>query len=325
MTNEILKVSGLKTHFHTRRGIVKAVDGVDFSLHPGEILGMVGESGCGKSITSLSILGLIQKPAGRIVDGEILFNGKNLLALSEKEMNNIRGRDISMIFQEPMTSLNPVYTIGEQISEVLRQHAGMNRKTAWKRGEELLDMVKMPLPKKRMYCYPHELSGGMRQRVMIAMALACKPSVLIADEPTTALDITIQAQILELILDLRKQTGTAILFITHDLGVVAELCDRMIVMYCGHVVEQGKVADVFADPRHPYTQGLLRSIPNVKCDTDTLFSIDGSVPSPFALPKGCSFAPRCRASTQKCTEVMPPLIEVEKDWVVRCNKGVSCV
>lgn len=281
----ILEVKSLKTHFFSGKKVIRAVDGVDFNVKRGETLGIVGESGSGKSITSLSIMRLIAKPPGKIVDGEINFKGKNLLSETEEGMRQMRGNKISMIFQEPMTSLNPVYSVGEQIAEAFRIHQKLPKKEAWQNAVEMLRLVGIPSPEKRAKQEPHELSGGMRQRVMIAMALACKPELLIADEPTTALDVTIQAQILDLLKNLQEQLGTAVIMITHDMGVVSETCDRVAVMYCGKIVEHTDVDSLFEDPKHPYTQGLLRSIPAVDRDVEELEAIPGTVPSPDNLPR----------------------------------------
>jgi oligopeptide/dipeptide ABC transporter ATP-binding protein len=317
----LLEVKGLKTAFHTRDGIVRAVDGIDFHVDRGEIMGLVGESGCGKSVTSLSIMGLVAKP-GRIERGEILFDGRDLLKLESEEMRKLRGDRISMIFQQPTSALNPVWQVGRQIAEVLQLHRGMQRKAAWLRARELLTMVGIPDPERRLKAYPHEMSGGMAQRVMIAMALACEPELLIADEPTTALDVTIQAQILDLIRNLREETGTAVILITHDLGVVAEMCDRVAVMYAGEIVEQTDVVSLFRDPLHPYTRGLIGSIPVLGELVDELTVIPGSVPNLIDLPKGCRFAPRCAArepeNVAMATEVHPSLLPVRTGHDVRC-------
>ena len=305
--SDLLEVGELGTWFYTRQGIVKAVDGVQFGVAAGETLAIVGESGCGKSMTALSLMRLIPDPPGRIVSGSVKLAGKDLLKLSEREMRGVRGNEISMIFQEPMTSLNPVMTIGKQISEALILHRALDKKGAWKRAVEMLDLVKIPEPAQRAKEYPHQLSGGMRQRAMIAMALACNPKVLIADEPTTALDVTIQAQILELILELQREFGTAVILITHDLGVVAETAQRVIVMYAGRKVEEAEVGELFARPLHPYTSGLMASIPRLdllrganRADADRLQEIPGIVPPLFALPAGCAFAPRCAKADDKC-------------------------
>ncbi|MGN7175992.1 ABC transporter ATP-binding protein [Cytobacillus sp. SAFR-174] len=313
----ILEVKNLKTHFFSGKKVIKAVDGVDFDVKRGETLGIVGESGSGKSITSLSIMRLIAEPPGKIVDGEINFKGKNLLSETEEGMRQMRGNKISMIFQEPMTSLNPVYSVGEQIAEAFRIHQKLPKKEAWQKAVEMLRLVGIPSPEKRAKQEPHELSGGMRQRVMIAMALACKPELLIADEPTTALDVTIQAQILDLLKNLQEQLGTAVIMITHDMGVVSETCDRVAVMYCGKIVEHTDVDSLFENPKHPYTQGLLRSIPAVDRDVEELEAIPGTVPSPDNLPPGCSFAPRCPFATDLCLTEEPLLIEDSGDKV-RC-------
>ncbi|NGQ97138.1 ABC transporter ATP-binding protein [Brevibacillus sp. SYP-B805] len=314
---KILEVRQLQTHFFTEEGVVKAVDGVDFTVHKGETLGIVGESGCGKSITSLSILRLIASPPGKIVGGEILFKGEDLLKKSEEEMRNIRGNDISMIFQEPMTALNPVYPVGEQIAEAFRLHQGLGRREAWAKAVEMLRLVGIPSPEKRAAQEPHELSGGMRQRVMIAMALACHPELLIADEPTTALDVTIQAQILDLMKSLQQEMGMGIIMITHDLGVVAETCDTVAVMYAGKVVEYTDVDTLFEQPKHPYTIGLLNSLPRLDRDEEELQAIPGSVPSPYHMPPGCRFAPRCAYATEKCNTALPELFDTGTG-LVRC-------
>jgi oligopeptide/dipeptide ABC transporter ATP-binding protein len=314
----ILEVKNLQTHFSTDRGVIKAVDGVDFKVNKGQTLGIVGESGCGKSITSLSIMRLIASPPGKIVGGEVLFKGQNLLALSEEKMRHIRGNEISMIFQEPMTSLNPVYSVGEQIAESIRIHQKLNRKKAWEKAVDMLKLVGIPSPEKRAKQEPHELSGGMRQRVMIAMALACNPELLVADEPTTALDVTIQAQILDLLKKLQEDFGSAVIMITHDLGVVADTCDMVAVMYAGKVVEYTDVDSLFEKPKHPYTEGLLNSIPRIDEDREELLAIEGSVPSPTDMPIGCRFAPRCPYATALCHEKLPDLLSLEEDSQVRC-------
>ena len=307
----LLEVKGLRTEFRSGGSVFAAVDGVSFTLQPGETLGIVGESGCGKSVTSLSIMRLVPNPPGRVAAGEIRFEGRNLLDLPEAEMQAVRGDAISMIFQEPMTSLNPVQTVGDQIVEAIRLHRPVGVAEARARAVEMLRLVKIPSPETRLDEYPHQLSGGMRQRVMIAMALACDPKILIADEPTTALDVTIQAQILDLLRDLRSRTGTAIMLITHDLGVVAEIAHRVIVMYAGRIVEEAPVDLLFADPQHPYTLGLLGSIPRLGSDGDErLIAIEGTVPNPFALPAGCRFSPRCPLADDKCRSEAPELREV---------------
>ena len=319
--SHLLEVKNLQTQFRTRAGVVRAVDGVSFHLEAGELLGLVGESGCGKSITALSVMRLVGVP-GRIVGGEVWFDGRDLLKLSESEMRAIRGDDIAMIFQDPMTSLNPVYTVGEQIAEALRLHRNLNRKAAREGAVEAMREVAIPDPGRRADDYPHQLSGGMRQRVMIAMALACDPKLLIADEPTTALDVTIQAQILELIDELRRTRNLAVLLITHDLGVVAEVADRVAVMYTGRIVESSPVGELFARPKHPYTEGLLRSVPKLTeagvQKAERLQTIEGTVPKPTNLPPGCHFAPRCPHRMPRCTEGDLPLYQLEGGVSVRC-------
>ena len=317
----LLEVNNLQTHFPTRAGIVKAVDDVSFYINEGELLGLVGESGCGKSITALSLMRLIAPP-GEIVGGSIRFKDEDLLKASDERMREIRGDDISMIFQDPMTSLNPVYTVGEQIAEALRLHRGLNKRDAIGGAIDAMKEVAMPAPERRINDYPHQLSGGMRQRVMIAMALACNPELLIADEPTTALDVTIQAQILELLDELRQTRRLAVLLITHDLGVVAEVADRVCVMYTGRIVEESGVDELFEKPKHPYTQGLLRSVPKLRGISEQketrLSTIEGTVPSPTNLPEGCHFAPRCEFRMDICTKGRIPLYEIENNIKVRC-------
>jgi peptide/nickel transport system ATP-binding protein len=313
----ILKVSGLRTHFHTEEGVVKAVDGVDFEVPRGGILGIVGESGCGKSITALSIMRLVAEPQGRIVDGQILFNGQDLLKLDAQAMRRIRGNRIALISQDPMTSLNPVFTVGDQVMEAIMLHQGLKRGEARKRAIEMLERVGIPSAATRIDDYPHQFSGGMRQRVVIAMALSCEPDLLIADEPTTALDVTIQAQILDLMRDIRDRNNAAVIMITHDLGVVAELCDKVAVMYAGKVVEYTDVHTIFANPQHPYTQGLLQSIPQLGGNQTRLTPIEGQPPSLSKLPPGCAFAPRCPHAWVKCHEA-PRLDTVEAQHLVRC-------
>src|SRR5258705_48885 len=319
--SHLLEVRNLQTHFPTRAGLVRAVDGVSFYLDRGELLGLVGESGCGKSMTALSIMRLISPP-GKIVCGEIIFDGNDLLKLPEADMRQIRGDDIAMIFQDPMTSLNPVFKVGEQIAEALRLHRKMSRREARLAAIDAMREVSIPDPERRVDDYPHQLSGGMRQRVMIAMALACNPKLLIADEPTTALDVTIQAQILELLDELRKNRELAVLLITHDLGVVAEVADRVAVMYTGRIVEESPVEELFARPKHPYTEGLLRSVPKLTSEYVTkkerLETIEGVVPSPTDLPPGCHFAPRCSHRMPRCTLEEIPLYDLEGDVKVRC-------
>jgi peptide/nickel transport system ATP-binding protein len=317
MTAPLLEVRGLKTRFSLEEGPVLAVDDVSFSIPPGGTLGVVGESGCGKSVTALSIMRLVPDPPGKVVGGEVRFKGQDLLALPEGEMRRIRGNHLSMIFQEPMTSLNPVYTVGEQIGEAVRLHQGLDRKRARERAVEMLRQVGIPAPEQRVEAYPHQLSGGMRQRVMIAMALACNPDLVIADEPTTALDVTIQAQILDLLKRLQAERGMAVMLITHDLGVVAESCDAVVVMYAGRVVEQAPVRALFSRPAHPYTAGLLRSIPSFHASQggegrQRLKTIPGVVPSLRRLPVGCRFRDRCERALEVCARIDPPL-ELKRD------------
>jgi oligopeptide/dipeptide ABC transporter ATP-binding protein len=320
----LLEIDNLQTHFFTRAGVVRAVDGVSYSVRAGETLGVVGESGCGKSVTALSILRLVASPPGRIVGGRVLFEGRNLLELTERAMEDIRGNDIAMIFQEPMTSLNPLLTIGRQIGEAVALHRGLSGREAWDEAIEMLRRVHIPEPERRVHAYPHQLSGGMRQRAMIAMALSCNPKLLIADEPTTALDVTIQAQILDLMRELQDTTGAAIILITHDMGVVAENADRVIVMYAGRKVEEASADDLFESPGHPYTKGLLGSLPNLEiaARTDTrrarLSEINGMVPSLANLPRGCSFAPRCGFATEECRAAYPPLTQYRPGHWVAC-------
>lgn len=317
----ILEIKGLKTYFYTEAGIVRAVDGVDLVVERGEVLGLVGESGCGKSVTTLSVMRLVGQP-GRIVEGEIIFEGQDLLKLPESRMVDIRGNQISMIFQQPQSCLNPVFRIGDQLSEVLLIHQDVSKAEAEDRAVQLLAMVGIPEPESRAQSYPHEMSGGMAQRVMIAMALACTPQLLIADEPTTALDVTIQAQILDLMRNLESQLDTAIILITHDLGVVAEMCDRVNVMYAGRIVEEAEVTELYQSPKHPYTQALIGSTPVLGQADKELTTIPGSVPNLINLPKGCKFAPRCEAriehNLQRCTEEEPELKPVAPNHLVRC-------
>jgi oligopeptide/dipeptide ABC transporter ATP-binding protein len=319
--NNILEVKGLKTQFFTEAGVVKAVDGIDINVKRGEVLGIVGESGCGKSVTSLSVMRLVGQP-GKIVEGEIIFDNENLLDLPESKMIHIRGNRISMIFQQPQSCLNPVFRVGDQLSEVLFIHQNMDKETGEKRAIELLSMVGIPEPESRIQAFPHEMSGGMAQRVMIAMALACVPELLIADEPTTALDVTIQAQILDLMRNLRTKMDTSIILITHDLGVVAEMCDRVTVMYAGRVVEEAPVVDLFESPKHPYTTALIGSTPVLGQAEKDLTTIPGSVPNLIHLPQGCKFAPRCAARVENeleiCTQEEPDLISVGPNRFVRC-------
>lgn len=312
-----LEIKGLKTHFFTKRGVVPAVDGVDLTIPKGQIIGVVGESGCGKSMTAMSVMQLLQHP-GRIVEGEILLDGENLVGKSKKEMCKIRGNDISMIFQEPMTSLNPVYTIGRQVSEAVLLHQKVTPAEAKEMVIEIFRKVGIPEPEKRYNSYPHQLSGGLRQRVMIGMAMICHPKLMIADEPTTALDVTIEAQILHLMRELKNTTGTSIMLITHNLGVVAEVCDYVYVMYAGKVMEAAPVHELFRNPSHPYTLGLLNSIPKVTYTRDRLYTIRGMVPNLQQLPSGCRFCPRCEKTMRACTQEMPGLIDIGGGHLVRC-------
>ncbi len=319
MGNNLLQIENLRTHFYTEDGVVPAVDGVTFYIKPGETLGVVGESGCGKSVTGISILRLVPDPPGKILPGSrILFNNRNLLELGEREIQKIRGNEISMIFQEPMTSLNPVFSIGNQIGETLKLHQGLKPAEAREKCIQLLKKVGIPRAEKIVDEYPHALSGGMRQRVMIAMALACNPKLLIADEPTTALDVTIQAQILELMKELRHSFNTAIMLITHDLGVIAEMADRVVVMYAGKVVEQADVRSIFANPLHPYTHGLLHSIPKIEGAIERLESIQGVVPNPLRLPPGCLFEPRCTRAMDICRLQRPEIKDLDGGRQVSC-------
>ncbi len=317
----LLEVKNLKTYFYTEDGVVKAVDGVDFHVMPGEVLGLVGESGCGKSVTSFSIMRLVGVP-GKIIEGEIYFEGRNLLKLSEAEMVKMRGNRMSMVFQQPQSSLNPVFKVGDQVAEVLQIHQSLDKAKSWEKAVELLKLVGIPDPVKKASAYPHEMSGGQAQRVMIAMALALSPKLLIADEPTTALDVTIQAQILDLMRDLRTRLGTSVILITHDLGVIAEMADRVAVMYGGRIVEQAEVTELFDHPLHPYTQGLLGSIPVLGKVLERLDVIPGSVPNLINLPPGCRFAPRCRErikhNMQICSDIDPNLVEARQGHIVRC-------
>lgn len=320
-TKPLLEVKNLKTYFFTEEGVVKAVDGVDFKVLPGEVLGLVGESGCGKSVSLLSVMRLIDKP-GKIVQGEILFDGRDLLKLTESEMTQVRGNRMSMIFQQPQTALNPVFNVGDQIAEALNIHQGMGKEPAHERVVELLNKVGISEPERRAMAFPHELSGGMAQRIMIAMALACEPELLIADEPTTALDVTIQAQILNLVRDLRNEFNAAVVLITHDLGVIAEMAERVAVMYAGRIVEQADVKTLFANPMHPYTIGLMGSIPVLGRIKEHLDVIPGNVPNLIDLPPGCRFASRCHVRMENqllaCTEIEPDLVEMKAGHSVRC-------
>ena len=319
----LLQVQGLRTHFQTELGVVRAVDGVGFNIAAGQTLALVGESGCGKSVTALSIMRLIPSPPGRIVAGQVLFGDQNLVTMPESRMRKVRGNRIAMVFQEPMTSLNPVYTVGNQIVEAIRLHQGLGKRSAWQRAEELLGQVGIPEPTQRVRQYPHQLSGGQRQRVMIAMALSCKPELLIADEPTTALDVTIQAQILDLLGQLQRQTNLAILLITHDLGVVASVAHYVCVMYAGKIVESADVDELFANPLHPYTQGLFRSLPRLAEAKRRLEVIEGTVPDPRAFPSGCKFHPRCPLgrNDQRCQTVEPLRREVKPGHAAACFKA----
>ena len=318
----LLDVENLQTYFHTFEGVAKAVDDVSFYVNKGDVLGIVGESGCGKSVTAQSIMRLIPVPPGKIEQGKILFDGINIVDLSMRQMRSIRGKRISMIFQEPMTSLNPVYTIGNQVSEMFILHEKLSKKQSWERSVEMLHKVQIPAPEKRVYEYPHQLSGGMRQRAMIAMALSCNPEILIADEPTTALDVTIQAQILDLMIQLKEDYETAVIMITHDLGVIAEIAERVVVMYAGKIVEEGETEAIFEDTKHPYTQGLLKSIPKLgeraRHGRHRLQEIKGIVPSLYDLRVGCGFAPRCPHVMDQCREKIPELIDTGECHSVRC-------
>ena len=316
--NNILEIKNLHTYFYTDSGVIKSVDGVDIELREGTTLGIVGESGSGKSVTALSVMGLLMGTTGKVAEGEILFEGRDLTKLDDEERRKMRGEKISMIFQEPMTSLNPVMKIGDQITECILMHNNISKQEAWDKAVEMLKLTGVPRVERMMKEYPFQLSGGQRQRVMIAMALVCKPKILIADEPTTALDVTIQAQILDLMENLKQKTGTSILFITHDLGVVAEVCDDVVVMYSGRVVEKGDVRSIFASPSHPYTKGLLASIPKLGECAEELESIPGNVPNPKYMPQGCKFAPRCSCAFDKCREEEPGFYDVGEGHMSRC-------
>ncbi|MCA6117462.1 ABC transporter ATP-binding protein [Bradyrhizobium sp. WSM 1738] len=319
--DNLLEVRGLKTHFATDRGLFRAVDGISFSVPRGRTVGLVGESGCGKSVTSLSVMGLVPSPPGKVEAEAVLFGNRDVLRLSADERRKLRGGKMSMIFQEPMTSLNPVHTVGQQIVEAILAHSAMTPRAARARAIEMLELVRIPSAAQRIDDFPHNMSGGMRQRVMIAMALSCEPALLIADEPTTALDVTIQAQILDLLSDLQRRLGMAILIITHDLGVIAEVADQVLVMYAGRIVESADVNDLFADPQHPYTIGLLGSIPRIDVDRKRLATIEGTVPSPNNQPAGCRFAPRCPFADQRCRLDPPPLRDIAPGHQVACWKA----
>jgi oligopeptide/dipeptide ABC transporter ATP-binding protein len=318
MAQKTIEIRDLKTHFFTRRGLVKAVDGVNFSVGKGETLGLVGESGSGKSITCLSILKLVPQPAGKIVGGEILLNGVDLVPKTEKEMRQIRGGKISMILQEPMTSLNPVYTIADQVGEPIRLHQKLNRKGVFEKVKEMLTLVKIPSPEVRMKSYPHQMSGGMRQRIMGAMMLSCQPDLLIADEPTTALDVTIQAQFLELIKGIQRDFNLSMIMVTHDFGIVAKACDLVAVMYAGQIVENAPIMEIFDNPQHPYTQALMNSLPKIEEKAHRLYSIAGQPPDLADLPRGCNFLPRCPEAMEKCFQESPPRSEVREGHFVSC-------
>ena len=323
MTAPLLELDNLRTYFYTDNGVARSVDGVSLHVGAGETLGVVGESGCGKSVTALSILRLVRAP-GRIEPGSaIRFEGKDLLTLGERDMQHVRGNRIAMVFQEPMTALNPVFTVGDQIAEVARIHAGMSKRDAWQKAIEMLRLVGIPAPEQRASEYPHQLSGGMRQRVVIAMALVMNPALIIADEPTTALDVTIQAQILELLADLTRRLGTSILLITHDLGVVAENCSRVVVMYAGEVVEEATTGELFAHAHHPYTEGLLGAMPRVGGEAERLATIPGTVPPPTAWPEGCRFRDRCPYSWERCEREHPPLYQINAGHTSRCHLAVE--
>ena len=320
MSNQLIKVQNLKTYFYMEDEVVPAVDGVSFTINEGETLGIVGESGCGKSVTALSILRLIPQPPGKIVEGNVFLRDVDLLTLSESEMRKVRGNEISMIFQEPMTSLNPVFKVGDQIAEAIRLHQGLDKNAAWRKSIDALASIGIPSPRDRVNDYPHQMSGGMRQRVMIAMAISCNPSLLIADEPSTALDVTIQAQILDLMRQLQNELRMSILLITHDLGVIAEMARNVAVMYAGLIVESADVTQIFERPLHPYTQGLLNSIPKLVGGGERLTAIDGVVPDPTHLPPGCRFEPRCKYAVEQCKHEIPAPEYLEPEHLVRCFK-----
>ena len=318
MERNMLEVKNLKTHFFTRHGVVKAVDGVSFSVQEGETLGLVGESACGKTITCLSILRLVPQPAGRIVAGEIFMAGEDLMKKSEKEMGKIRGKQISMILQDPMTSLNPVFTIGQQVAWPIRLHQNLDRKSIWEKVKEMLSRVKIPSPEIRIREFPHQMSGGMRQRIIGAMSLSCQPQLLIADEPTTALDVTIQAQFLKLIKEIQRDSKLSMIVVTHDFGIVAKVCDRVAVMYAGRIVENGPIRELFNNPKHPYTMALMDSLPQMEKEVELLYSIEGQPPDLRELPPGCTFAPRCAQSMEKCQEEYPPQSAIDEGHTLNC-------
>ncbi|MBW9146920.1 ABC transporter ATP-binding protein [Clostridium sp. CM028] len=318
MSKNLVEIKNLKTYFYTEDGIVKAVDDVSFNIRKGEIIGVVGESGCGKSVTAMSIMRLIPSPPGKIVGGEILFENKNILELKGDEIRKIRGNDIAVIFQEPMTSLNPIFTIGYQIEEVIMLHQKLNKVKAREKAVDMLKLVGVPRAEDIVKCYPHELSGGMRQRAMIAMAVSCNPKLLIADEPTTALDVTIQAQILDIMKDLKKKLNTSIMLITHDLGVIAEMAEYVVVMYAGKVIEEAPVIELFKNPMHPYTEGLMKSKPSLDKDVDRLYSIPGQVPNPINMPEECYFCARCPKAMDICRKKQPPTYEIRQGHKVAC-------
>ncbi len=318
MSETLLEVTDLKTHFFTRRGVIKAVDGVSFSIKEGETLGLVGESGCGKTITSLSILGLVPKPAGRVVNGKIIFDGQDLLQKGEKEMRHVRGRRISMIQQDPMTSLNPVFTIGEQVAEPIRRHQKLKGSQVWEKVKEMLSLVRIPSPESRMREYPHQMSGGMRQRISGARALSCEPHLLIADEPTTALDVTIQAQFLGLLEKIQQKSKISMIMVTHDLGIVAKICDRVAVMYAGKIIESASTNELFYNPAHPYTIALMKSLPKLEERVDWLYSIEGQPPDLLDIPPGCAFAPRCLHTKDICNAKYPPEQSISEGHHVTC-------
>ena len=318
MDKTVLEVKDLKTYFFTRRGTVKAVDGVSFSVGQGETIGLVGESGCGKTVTCLSIQRLVPQPAGRIVGGEIFLDGEDLLKKNDREMRRIRGKKISTILQDPMSSLNPVYTIGEQVAETIRTHQHLNKKNVWEMVEEMLRLVKIPSPEVRMREYPHQMSGGMRQRIVGAVALSCKPGLLITDEPTTSLDVTIQAQFLSLLKEIQQKSGVAMIMITHDFGIVSKVCDRVAVMYAGKIIETADVREIFNNPTHPYTIALMNSVPTMETEVEILYTIEGQPPDLSDLPKGCSFAPRCPHTKDICKTEYPPMTGLHDGHTVSC-------